>query len=464
MALFIKLLALLWTVNFLPPLVAQIFEQRGNRPLDGNRVFFDGRPVFGPHKTVRGVVAGVCAGFLTGLALGFPWWLGTGAGILSMAGDLFSSFLKRRLSFLSGDVVPGLDQTPEGIFPFLLLAPYFSLSPGCVFGCVLLFGIGAYFGSLFLNRVLLKKPFETYPRRVSAKTRLRELLSCQVIQSPYHHVLNFEDAVYYHVFMKSLFRLLGIYERGKRNALQVVKHAVTFDLPGLPPAFHGYTILFMSDLHLDGLDGLTENLAEIVRQTPVDLCILGGDIRMETHGPFSPALARLKSLLPHIRAKDGVVAVLGNHDCLEIVESLREHGISFLINDSRKMERQGETVWLVGLDDAHYFKAHDLDEAFSEVPKGGFAILISHTNEIYRQARKYGPNLFLCGHTHAGQIRIPLLGPLFTHSNAPRRMCQGKWNYKGMPGYTSGGAGVSGVPVRFNSKGEVTIIRLERKP
>jgi hypothetical protein len=148
MALFIKLLILFWLINFAPPFLAQVFESKWSRPADGGYLSPDGRPLFGRHKTTRGVLTGIITGGLIGPALGFPLWLSLSAWILNMLGDLFSSFLKRRLSFPSGDTVPGLDQVPEGLLPFILIAPFYSLSAGYA----LLFGfvsrLGAYYGSV----------------------------------------------------------------------------------------------------------------------------------------------------------------------------------------------------------------------------------------------------------------------------------------------------------------------------
>jgi hypothetical protein len=283
-----------------------------------------------------------------------------------------------------------------------------------------------------------------------------------VTAKPLPYILNFEDAVYYHLIMKSAFKTMHIYERGKRNALVIEKREVLFDFPDLPSIFDGYRILFLSDLHLDALEGLTEKVIGIVRQTPVDLCVLGGDFRDNTYGSFTAALLEMRRLLPEIRAGDGILGVLGNHDCIEIVESLRGLGVTFLVNDSHEVRRGGECIWIVGADDCHYYKAHDLESAFAGLPLRAFSILVSHSNEVYKEAVDYRPNLFICGHTHAGQILIPPFGPIFTHSKAPRRFCHGKWDYEGMPGYTSAGVGVSGVPVRFNSKGEVTVITLKK--
>jgi len=462
MTLFIKLLILLWLVNFAPPFLMVVFDSKYSTPIDGGRLFPDGRPLLGRHKTVRGVLAGIITGGSLGMALGLPVWLGLGVGCLSMIGDLFSSFLKRRLSLASGYVVPGLDQIPEGLLPFLLIGPHYSLSPRYVLLFGLVFGFGAWYGSAFLKGVLLRKPFESYPRQVRPLTRLREIVACNITSKPFNYILSFEDAVYYHLIMRSVLKALLIYERGKRNALDIQKREVSFHCSDLPPAFDGYKILFLTDLHLDGLEGLTEKAAEIIRQTPVDMCILGGDFRMKTYGPFDAALYQMSLLLPEIRATDGILGVLGNHDCPEIVGVLRDLGVTFLVNDSVPVERSGQCIWIVGADDCHYFKAHDLKSAYDRLPLQTFTILVSHSNEIYIDAVKYRPNVFLCGHTHGGQILIPPLGPIFTHSKAPRRFSSGRWDYAGMPGYTSVGVGVSGVPVRFNCRGEVTVITLRR--
>ena len=462
MCLSVKILLLLWAINFFPPLLAYVFEDRCNIPLDRGYHLPDGKPLFGSHKTYRGLAGGVVAGTLVGWLLGFPLWLGFGAGLLSMGGDLASSFIKRRLGTSSGDIVPVLDQGLEGLFPFLILGPYLSLGLGESLLLLVFFGVGAYGGSLFLNRVLLAAPFANYPRLLRARVRFKEFRSCQITSGPLRYFVNFEDAFYYHVFMKTVLRVLGVYERGKRNALKLKTTRIAFHFSDLPEAFDNYTILFLSDLHLDGLDGLTERLQELVRSCPADLCILGGDLRMDHHGPFAEALARLHRLLPEIQAKDGIIGIMGNHDCLEMMEPLEEAGVTILLNDSRVIEKDAERIWIVGVDDPHYFKCHDLNHAFDTVPDGSFRIFLAHSNEIYREASAYHPQLYLCGHSHGGQIKIPLVGAIFTHSKAPRSLYYGPWVHDRMLGFTSCGAGVSGVPVRFSTEGEVVLVSLKR--
>ncbi len=96
---------------------------------------------------------------------------------------------------------------------------------------------------------------------------------------------------------------------------------------------------------------------------------------METHGPFAPALEELCRVLPVISARDGIYGILGNHDCVEMIEPLGKLGVKFLVNDAVAINRNGEEVWLVGVDDPHFFMCHDLGQAFEDVPAAAFAIL-----------------------------------------------------------------------------------------
>ena len=461
MLLSAKILVLLWLVNFAPPLVACLLGEKWNRPVDLGYASGKGEALFGAHKTIRGLVAGIAAGAGTGVLLGFPWWVGLGAGTLSMGGDLLSSFLKRRLGLPCGKVVPGLDQVFEGIFPFAVLAPYFSLGAVAVAVQATVFGLGAYAGSLLFTSILLKEPFDTYPRPVLPSVRFKEFRSCTVVSMPWRHLLNIVDTIHY-ASLKGAFRIMGLYKRGKKNALAIEMKTVIFEFDDLPPAFDGYSILFFSDLHLDGLDGLDERIKNLLEGVEVDLCVLGGDFRMRTYGSFKGALFRMLGIIPKIRTKDGVFGILGNHDCLEMVFPLEDAGVTFLINDAAAVERDGVELWIVGVDDPHYYRCHNLEQAFGSVPPGAFTVLAVHSNEIVEEAAQFKPDLYLCGHSHGGQVQVPGFGPLFTHSRAPRSFSLGRWRYGAMQGYTTAGVGVSGAPVRFFSRGEMVIVRLRR--
>jgi hypothetical protein len=459
----IKILLLLWAINLAPPLMTHWFKDTANRPLDGGNLFRDGKPLLGPHKTVRGFAGGVFTGAVFGWLMGFPVTIGLMAGFCSMFGDLISSFIKRRCRQPSGAQIPGLDQGFEGGLPIAMLAWYYHIAATHALMLWGIFGMGAFMGSLFLNSVLLSPPFEGYSRPIRLLPRIREWRACQSIRHPLHFLFNIDRTLTYRVFMRTIFKMLGLYEQGKQNALDIRRKHITFYFEDLPDLFDDYAILFLSDLHLDGLSGMTTRLQRQVRGLDVDLCLLGGDYRGEQHGSFAGTLLHLHHLIRTIHAADGIFGVMGNHDCLEMVPLMEKRGLSFLINDAVCIERGSERLWIAGVDDPYYFASHDLEETFRNIPQDAFTILVSHTPEIYREAAGYAPQLFLCGHTHAGQIQLPWIGPLFTCCRAPRSYSNGgKWHYGGMQGYTSAGAGVSGIPVRFGCRGEIVHITLKK--
>jgi predicted MPP superfamily phosphohydrolase len=127
-----------------------------------------------------------------------------------------------------------------------------------------------------------------------------------------------------------------------------------------------------------------------------------------------------------------------------------------------KILRGDEQIYLAGIDDAHYYRADNLEKAASEIPEDAFSILLSHTPEVYLQAAHAGFRLVLSGHTHGGQICLPGSIPLTLDAVLPRRMGAGPWKYHGMAGYTSTGVGTSIVEVRYNCPPEITLHHLQR--
>lgn len=117
--LIIKFLLLVGLANATPVLARQLLKQRFAWPLDGGLRFIDGQPLFGTSKTLRGIVLSILATTAGATLLGLPWQAGALTGVLAMAGDLFSSFIKRRLKLPSSSKVTGLDQLPESLFPAL---------------------------------------------------------------------------------------------------------------------------------------------------------------------------------------------------------------------------------------------------------------------------------------------------------------------------------------------------------
>lgn len=255
-------------------------------------------------------------------------------------------------------------------------------------------------------------------------------------------------------------KLSGLFWRGCRNAerLDVRRNRVTAE--AVPAAFHGYAILHLSDLHCDMSAGAMRALARILPDLSYDACVLTGDFRAETFGPSEPALSGLAALRPIIRGP--VYGVLGNHDSLRMLPDLERMDIRMLMNEAAVIERDGQRIHLAGVDDAHFYRADNIEKAAAHIPYDEFSILLSHTPEIYRQAAHAGFNLLLSGHTHGGQICLPGGIPITLDSVLPRRLGSGAWKHHQMHGYTSVGAGSSVVPVRFNCAPEVTLHVLER--
>lgn len=458
----LKLLLFVAWVNALPFAAHLLFGHRFAWPVDGGVPFRDGRPLLGPNKTWRGIAASLLGAAAVAPLLDLSLWLAAAAALAAMAGDLVTSFVKRRLDRPSGTPMFALDQMLEGLLPLLLLAHQSALPAWQPVLALALFIPLSHAGARYGYYILYRPPVEDYPRIIHTTTRLREWRACHLPLARWQRWFNFENYFYYRVVMTAAFRAVGWYGRGVRNTLDVQVRRRVFSFPDLPPAFDGFTILYMSDLHLDGLPELTDTLIERTRGLEVDLCLFGGDIRMEVYGPMAPSVRLLKRLVGELNAREGVYGVLGNHDCIEFLPDLEESGVTMLVNDAVKLQRGGDAVWLVGVDDPHYYRCHDLEQAFDTVPDGAFAVFLAHSPELYDQAPRYGARLYLCGHTHGGQICLPKIGPLFTHSSAPRYTAAGEWHFNGMTGYTSTGAGASGIPLRFNCPGEITLIELKR--
>jgi hypothetical protein len=265
-------------------------------------------------------------------------------------------------------------------------------------------------------------------------------------------------------FLKPLLRFglktSGLYSRGAANALCPVLNSVRIECADLPAAFDGYRILHISDLHIDGVDGLADVVADKIAGLRADLCVFTGDYRFHNEGSCENVYPCLQRILSHIDAQQGVYGILGNHDASEIAFRLEDMGVRMLVNEAAVLSKSGESIWLAGVDDPYDYRCDDLAAALDLVPPNGFKVLLAHTPDLYRAAGSAGVHLYLCGHTHAGQIRFPVLGALFHHATAPRSHVCGYWRHRHMHGYTSAGAGCSGLPVRFNCPPEITLIEL----
>jgi len=150
--LILKLLVLVTVANGAPVIIKKLLGHDLDLALDGGLNFFDGRRLFGPSKTVRGVVSAVLATTLCAMLMELEWFIGAVIGSVSMAGDLFSSFIKRRLNMPPSSMALGLDQVPESLLPLLVVQPMLTLTVMDIAAVVVIFSVG----QLVLSRIFYK--------------------------------------------------------------------------------------------------------------------------------------------------------------------------------------------------------------------------------------------------------------------------------------------------------------------
>ena len=274
------------------------------------------------------------------------------------------------------------------------------------------------------------------------------------------HIFHVENWYSIHGLIRATLKLSGLYWLGRSNATRLTLKQNAIRLPELPPSFEGYRLLHITDMHVDTNPRAMDRLIEIVGGLDYDLCVLTGDYRGRTYGPYQATLEGMARVVEHLKAP--VYAVLGNHDSIRMVPPLEEMGVRMLLNEAVTIVRDDQRIHLAGIDDAHFFHADNIEKAASEIPHDEVSILLSHTPEIYRQAAHSDFSVMLCGHTHGGQICLPGEIPITLDSTLPRRLGRGAWTYHRMIGYTSVGAGTSIVEVRLNCPPEVTLHTLTR--
>jgi hypothetical protein len=152
----LQLLVLLMLANGTPLIAKKILDERLAYPLDGGVEFLDGRPLFGRSKTIRGVVLAVLVTTAGAPLIGLDWGIGALVGSLAMAGDLVSSFLKRRMALPPSSRASGLDQLPEALFPLLVCRNPLSLT---------IADIGVTAALFFIGEVLLSRVFYAFRLR-----------------------------------------------------------------------------------------------------------------------------------------------------------------------------------------------------------------------------------------------------------------------------------------------------------
>ena len=302
-------------------------------------------------------------------------------------------------------------------------------------------------------------------QRRLGQDRLRRRLALEHEQDEHHYRRRADAFRPEHLasagpLITAVLTLTGLRGRARRNAraIRLRRHEVT--LRNLPWAFDGYTLLQLSDLHLDASAEHAAALAEAVRGVACDACVLTGDYRFATGGTCEPAIAALARLVPAL--PHPAYAVLGNHDGIAIAAALERLGVHVLVNERLAIDRPGGQLAIAGIDDAHYFRTHDVARAAQGLGPDACAVLLSHTPQPYQEAAAQGFALMLCGHTHGGQICLPGGVPILRHDSLPRPLCHGVHDFAGTCLVVSRGMGFSTLPIRAFCPAEVVEIVLRK--
>lgn len=266
---------------------------------------------------------------------------------------------------------------------------------------------------------------------------------------------HFENLPWSHGALQFCLMVSGLYWQGRKNAANIIVKTNAVASKKIPASFDGFAILQLSDLHVELSLKALDRLHHILPNLNYDVCVLTGDYRQQTFGPYQAALDGMGRLCK--RLKGPVYGVLGNHDTIRMVPALEDMGVKMLLNECVAITRNSDRIHISGIDDAHFYRADNLEKARCDIPADEFSILLSHTPEVYQQAAHAEFDLLLSGHTHGGQICLPGRIPLSLDSVLPRRFGAGPWRYHDMQGYTSVGVGCSIVPARFNCPPEITI-------
>ncbi len=253
------------------------------------------------------------------------------------------------------------------------------------------------------------------------------------------------------------------------NRLRVVRMDIA--LRRWPERLEGFTIALLSDFHFDPYFSVhpIEASVGIVNSLNPDLIVLTGDFVSipPLDGDEEKAASAAEpcaDLLRRMHAKHGLWAVMGNHDYYTnpwtVTRALQARGIKVLANQSSPIEQDGARFWLAGVNDVVSGTA-DLDETLHIVPENEAAILLAHEPDYADEVARYRVDLQLSGHSHGGQVRLPLVPPLFL-PELGKKYVWGLYRIGPLTLYTNPGIGTVVLPIRLNCPPEITLLTLRR--
>ena len=234
---------------------------------------------------------------------------------------------------------------------------------------------------------------------------------------------------------------------------------------GTPPI----RMLHISDLHVEKLTQREARVIELTKQLNPDLIVITGDYVNLSYNRDPETLAQTKKLLRQLTATHGVFATLGSPSAdyrKNIVPLFDGTHISLLRQDWEAVNLgSGRKLAILGIDCTHYLSldATHLADVMQKVPAELPQILLYHSPELMPEAAGFGVDLYLCGHTHGGQVRLPIIGPLLTSSQLGRRFVMGLYKIGRTHLYVSRGVGLEGLSaprIRLLCPPEMTLVTI----
>jgi uncharacterized protein len=259
---------------------------------------------------------------------------------------------------------------------------------------------------------------------------------------------------------------LAGYAFGVEPRRQVVR-GMRLRLPGWPPQLAGLRVGVIADLHAGGPHVDERRIAAVVtrmnHERPDLLVFLGDFIDPEIPLGEAPAPEPLAAQLGEAQAPLGAFSVLGNHDWAydgdRVARALRRANIAVLENQAIEVPAWGQRLWVAGLGDLRERHA-DLKAALEPVPANAPVLLLSHDPDVFPDVPAR-VSLTLSGHTHAGQVNLPLLRQRFIPSRFGDRYARGHIQEFGRHLFVSSGVGTAGLPVRFLAPPEIAVLTLD---
>lgn len=253
------------------------------------------------------------------------------------------------------------------------------------------------------------------------------------------------------------------------TALEVTEYSI--NSPEIPEGFDGFRIVQVSDLHNTEFGENNEKLLQMLRAAEPDIIAITGDLVDSRRTDLKVAIDFLREAVKIAPC----YYVTGNHESrieefAELEKQMIEIGVILLRNDSCLLEREGDRLQLMGVDDCSFHPESNgnlqvlaMEAEIYRMQSKNYTVLLSHRPELAVVYDRYDVDMVLCGHAHGGQFRLPLIGGLYAPDQGffPK-FTAGIYEMTDMTMVVSRGLGNSAFPLRFNNRPEIVVVNLNK--